>query len=86
MNNQRTGEPIQAGLLLIVGNSALSESVGQRIISRGYNIEQAASSRDAVARVSNGEVTVILLDLSNGPGVAWTLRTRCKACRFARQS
>jgi DNA-binding response OmpR family regulator len=66
MNNSGTGEPIQAGLLLIVGNSALSESVGQRIVSRGYNIEKAASSRDAVARVSNGEVTVILLDLSSG--------------------
>jgi DNA-binding response OmpR family regulator len=66
MNSSGTGETIQAGLLLIVGNSAISETVGQRIVSRGYNIERAASSRDAVARVSNGEVTVILLDLSSG--------------------
>jgi DNA-binding response OmpR family regulator len=66
MNNTNPGESIQAGLLLIVGSSPLSESVGQRIVSRGYNVERAASSRDAVARVSNGEVTVILLDLSSG--------------------
>jgi DNA-binding response OmpR family regulator len=66
MNTPGTGESIQAGLLLIVGSSPISETVGQRIVSRGYNIERAASSRDAVARVSNGEVTVILLDLSSG--------------------
>ena len=66
MTNTSTGESVQAGLLLIVGNSTLSETVGQRIVSRGYNIERAASSRDAVARVSNGEVTVILIDLSSG--------------------
>jgi DNA-binding response OmpR family regulator len=66
MNNSSNNESIQTGLLLIVGNSPLSETVGLRIISRGYNIERAASSRDAVARVSNGEVTVILLDLSSG--------------------
>lgn len=66
MSTQSTGESIQGGLLLIVGSSPLSESVGQRITSRGYSIERAGSSRDAVARVSNGEVTVILLDLSNG--------------------
>ncbi len=66
MNTTSSNESIQAGLLLIVGNSPISEAVGQRIVSRGYTIEKASSSRDAVARVSNGEVTVILLDLSSG--------------------
>jgi DNA-binding response OmpR family regulator len=66
MNTPSSNESIQAGLLLIVGNSATAETVAQRIVSRGYNIEKASSSRDAVARVSNGEVTVILLDLSSG--------------------
>jgi DNA-binding response OmpR family regulator len=66
MTNSNSADAIQAGLLLIVGQSPMSETVAQRIVSRGYNIERAASSRDAVARVSNGEVTVILLDLSSG--------------------
>lgn len=59
-------EPNSAGLLLVVGSSEISEAAAQKITTRGYNVERAASSRDAVSRVSNGEVSVILLDLSSG--------------------
>jgi DNA-binding response OmpR family regulator len=54
-----------SGTLLIVGGGAVSEAAAQRIASRGYQIDNAHGAREAVSRVSNGEATIILLDLSN---------------------
>jgi DNA-binding response OmpR family regulator len=55
-----------SGTLLIVGGGAMSESAAQRIASRGYDIDKAHGAREAVSRVSNGEATIILLDLTGG--------------------
>lgn len=55
-----------SGTLLIVGGGAMSESAAQRIASRGYDIDKAHGAREAVSRVSNGEATIILLDLTSG--------------------
>jgi DNA-binding response OmpR family regulator len=54
-----------SGTLLVVGGGAMSESAAQRIASRGYEIDHAHGAREAVSRVSNGEATIILLDLTN---------------------
>jgi DNA-binding response OmpR family regulator len=55
-----------AGLLLIVGASATADMILQRVSSRGYRVEITGSARDAVSRVSVGEVATILLDLTSG--------------------
>lgn len=58
-------EQNQVGLLLIVGTSKTSDTVAQRITSRGYRVDVTSSARDAVSRVSLGEVSAILLDLTS---------------------
>ncbi len=55
-----------SGTLLIVGGGAMSEAAAQRIASRGYDIDKAHGAREAVSRVSNGDATIILLDLTTG--------------------
>ena len=54
------------GLLLIVGVSKTADMILQRVTSRGYHVEVTMSARDAVSRVSIGEVSTILLDLTSG--------------------
>ena len=54
------------GLLLIVGASKTADMILQRTTSRGYRVEVTMSARDAVSRVSIGEVSTILLDLTSG--------------------
>jgi DNA-binding response OmpR family regulator len=54
------------GLLLIVGASKTADMILQRVTSRGYRVEVTMSARDAVSRVSLGEVSTILLDLTSG--------------------
>ncbi len=54
------------GLLLIVGASKTADMILQRVTSRGYRVEVTMSARDAVSRVSIGEVSTILLDLTSG--------------------
>jgi DNA-binding response OmpR family regulator len=44
----------------------MSDLAAQRIEGRGYHVERAIGAREAVSRVSNGEASVILLDLSSG--------------------
>jgi DNA-binding response OmpR family regulator len=66
MNTQNDTPSSQAGTLLIVGSGSVSDLAAQRIAARGYNVERAIGARDAVSRVSAGEVSVILLDLANG--------------------
>ena len=58
-------EQTQAGLLLVVGTSKTSDMIAQRITSRGYRVDVTSSARDAVSRVSLGEVSAILLDLTS---------------------
>lgn len=65
MTAQNDSVSTTSGTLLIVGGGAMSESAAQRIASRGYDIDKASGSREAVSRVSNGEATIILLDLTN---------------------
>lgn len=55
-----------SGTLLVVGASEMSDRAAQSIGGRGYSVERAVGARDAVSRVSNGEATVILLDLTSG--------------------
>jgi DNA-binding response OmpR family regulator len=55
-----------AGTLLVVGAGPASDSAAQHIAARGYQVERAAGAREAVSRVSNGEASVILLDLTSG--------------------
>jgi DNA-binding response OmpR family regulator len=62
-NDSTSGD---AGTLLIVGSSDMSDLASQRISGRGYRVERALGAREAVSRVSNGEANVILLDLSGG--------------------
>ena len=56
----------QAGLLLVVGLSKTADMIVQRVTSRGYHVDVTGSARDAVSRVSVGEVSTILLDLTSG--------------------
>jgi len=51
---------------LIVGAGETSNLAARHIAERGYRVEVANSARDAVSRVSNGEASVILLDLTTG--------------------
>ncbi len=50
--------------LLIVGMGEIGKLIVKRITERGYHVEVASGARDAVSRVSNNEVGVILLDLT----------------------
>ena len=52
--------------LLIVGAGETSNLVARHIVEHGYRVEATNSARDAVSRVSNGEASVILLDLTTG--------------------
>ena len=65
MTAQNDSTHTDAGTLLVVGNSPAGDSAAQRIGVRGYAVERAAGAREAVSRVSNGEATVILLDLTS---------------------
>lgn len=52
--------------LLIIGASETSDRIAKRIVERGYHVAQTLGARDAVSRVSAGEASVILLDLTTG--------------------
>jgi DNA-binding response OmpR family regulator len=65
MTAQNDANPATSGTLLVVGGGAISEASAQRIASRGYQIDHAHGAREAVSRVSNGEATIILLDLTH---------------------
>lgn len=58
--------PADPGVLLIVGAGEASERFAEQITSRGYQVERACGSREAVSRVSSGKVNVILFDLASG--------------------
>lgn len=66
MTAQNDASMTTSGTLLIVGGGVMSEAAAQRIASRGYEIDKAHGAREAVSRVSNGEATIILLDLTTG--------------------
>lgn len=66
MNTQNEGLLGEASTLLVVGAGEEGEIAAQRIAARGYRVERAAGAREAVSRVSNGEASVILLDLTGG--------------------
>lgn len=58
-------ESFAASALLVVGQSALSDEIAGRMAVRGFTIERATGAREAVTRVSQGEVHGILLDLAS---------------------
>jgi DNA-binding response OmpR family regulator len=66
MNTHNESVSTHAGTLLVVSASAAGDAAAQRIAERGYRVEKAAGAREAVSRVSNGEASVILLDLTSG--------------------
>jgi DNA-binding response OmpR family regulator len=66
MSAQNDGGLSDAGTLLVVGSSEISDLATERIGGRGYQVEHAAGAREAVSRVCNGEANVILLDLTAG--------------------
>ncbi|MCX6017712.1 MAG: winged helix-turn-helix domain-containing protein [Chloroflexi bacterium] len=65
MNHFESGQAGQAGGLLIVGQSVFSDEISQRVSARGFMAERATSARDAVARVSQGDIYVVMLDLAS---------------------
>lgn len=65
INSANGPESPTSGGLLIVGQSVLSDEIGTRIAERGFVIDRAVGAREAVARVSQGEVYGVLLDLSS---------------------
>lgn len=62
MNNS---DQSAAGSLLIVGQSALGDAVGEQMSSRGFVVERSAGARDAVSRVSQGDLYGVIVDLAS---------------------
>ncbi|MFN4294193.1 MAG: winged helix-turn-helix domain-containing protein [Thermoflexales bacterium] len=52
--------------LLIIGAGETSDRIAKQIVERGYHVARVSGARDAVSRVSAGEASVILLDLTAG--------------------
>lgn len=52
--------------LLIIGAGQTSDRIAEQIVGRGYHVARVSGTRDAVSRVSAGEASVILLDLTTG--------------------
>jgi DNA-binding response OmpR family regulator len=53
------------GGLLIVGQSTLSEAISEQMSVRGFVVERAAGAREAVSRVSHGDLFGVMVDLAS---------------------
>lgn len=56
----------QQKTLLMIGSDQSGGQIGNMIEQSGYAVAQASSARDAVSRISRGEASVVLLDLTAG--------------------